>query len=587
MADPAKSQPGWSFPSTTTAGNTSNLFGQTTTNTSKAPNSNVFGATSNVPGTSTPSLFGGASTQNQGSGLFGGGNTGGSSNQNQSSNLLGSGNNAGGNTFGAASPSSGAGFNFGQSQSEQPPKPPALTAFGGASNTGNNSLLGNLSSPTSSSTPFAASTPTSKPAGGFSFLGAPSTTPAGPPPSNPLSFGAQKSQEQSNNAFSLGQPKTSAPENPSTSATSNLFGGASTPSGNLFQTNQSATSKAETSTSQPAQSIFAAAATNNSGSNIFGSRPEAQPTAGLFNNLPKLNDAQASSTLATSDGQQSKAEPPKPLFPNLGGQSAAPGTDNKSGGLSMFPSTTQAANASKPAFSLPTSTSKPADSNAATLGASSLFGVSNPNTGAAAPSAPAPANNMFAHLTKASDKPTDAKASTTATSAPSLAVAAPLSSGSSDAKPVATSSTMQPPAPKVAEPSSSTSGNANLGASTSGPAPTSQSRLKNKSMDEIITRWASDLSKYQKEFQRQAEQVEKWDQMLVENSDKIQKLYGNTLEAQRATAEVERQITVVENEQDELEHYLNIYESQVEEMWKAQGGGTDSLKGPDKERQET
>ena len=566
MADPAKSQPGWSFPSTTTAGNTSILFGQAATNTSKAPNSNVFGATSNAPGTSTPSLFGGASTQNQGSGLFGGGNTGGSSNQNQSSNLLGSG------SIGVASPASGAGFNIGQNPSEQPPKPPASTGFGGTSNTGNNSLFGNLSSPTSSSTPFAASTPTSKPAGAFSFLGASSTTPAGPPPSNPLSFGAQKPQEQNNNASPVGQPKTSAPENVSTSATSNLFGGSSTPSGNLFQTNQPATSKAETSSSQPAQSLFAAAATTNSGSNIFGSRPQAQPTAGLFNNLPKLNDGQASSTPATSEGQQSKAEPPKPLFSNLGGQSAAPGSDNKSGGLSMFPSTTQATNAPKPAFSLPTSTSKSANSNAAPLGT---------------PSAPAPANNMFAHLTKALDKPTDAKTSATATSTPSLAAAAPLSSGSSDAKPIATSSTVQPPAPKVAEPSSSTSGNANLGASTSGPAPTSQSRLKNKSMDEIITRWASDLSKYQKEFQRQAEQVEKWDQMLVENSDKIQKLYGNTLEAQRATAEVERQITVVENEQDELEHYLNIYESQVEEMWKAQGGGTDSLKGPDKERQET
>ena len=106
-------------------------------------------------------------------------------------------------------------------------------------------------------------------------------------------------------------------------------------------------------------------------------------------------------------------------------------------------------------------------------------------------------------------------------------------------------------------------------------------------MDEIITRWASDLSKYQKEFQRQAEKVAEWDRMLVENSDKIQKLYGSTLEAQRATAEVERQITVVENEQDELDNYLNIYEQQVEEMWKAQGGDTDSLQGPDKERHDT
>ena len=106
-------------------------------------------------------------------------------------------------------------------------------------------------------------------------------------------------------------------------------------------------------------------------------------------------------------------------------------------------------------------------------------------------------------------------------------------------------------------------------------------------MDEIITRWASDLSKYQKEFQKQAEKIAGWDRMLMENSDRIQKLYGSTLEAQRATSEVERQLTFVENEQEELEAYLAIYESKVAEMMQAQGGQEGSLQGPDKERQET
>ena len=103
-------------------------------------------------------------------------------------------------------------------------------------------------------------------------------------------------------------------------------------------------------------------------------------------------------------------------------------------------------------------------------------------------------------------------------------------------------------------------------------------------MDEIITRWASDLSKYQKEFQRQAETVAAWDRMLVENSDKIQKLYGSTLEAQRATSEVERQLTLVENEQADLERDLDAYERQVEEMMSAQKGLGESYQGPDTER---
>ena len=106
-------------------------------------------------------------------------------------------------------------------------------------------------------------------------------------------------------------------------------------------------------------------------------------------------------------------------------------------------------------------------------------------------------------------------------------------------------------------------------------------------MDEIITRWASDLSKYQKEFQKQAQKVADWDRVLVENSDKIQKLYGSTLEAERATVEVERQLTAVENDQAELEYWLDHYEQQVDDMMSTQVGPGDALQGPDQERERT
>lgn len=146
----------------------------------------------------------------------------------------------------------------------------------------------------------------------------------------------------------------------------------------------------------------------------------------------------------------------------------------------------------------------------------------------------------------------------------------------------------QPTAPSATpNTSANTANTANLGASITGPAPPAQSRLKNKSMDEIITRWASDLAKYQKEFQRQAEQVASWDRMLVENSDKIQKLYGSTLESERATTEVERQLTAVENDQEELAVWLDHYEKEVNQMMSNQVGQGDSLQGPDQERDRT
>ena len=123
-----------------------------------------------------------------------------------------------------------------------------------------------------------------------------------------------------------------------------------------------------------------------------------------------------------------------------------------------------------------------------------------------------------------------------------------------------------------------------LGASISGPAP-QMARLKNKTMDEIITRWASDLLKYQKEFQDQATKVAAWDRLLVENGAKIQTLFNTTFEAQKQTTEVERQLAQVEGQQAELESWLDRYESDVDEMFTHQVGET--LQGPDQERERT
>jgi nuclear pore complex protein Nup62 len=108
-------------------------------------------------------------------------------------------------------------------------------------------------------------------------------------------------------------------------------------------------------------------------------------------------------------------------------------------------------------------------------------------------------------------------------------------------------------------------------------------------MDEIITRWAADLSKYQKEFQSQAEQVASWDRALVENSDKVRQLYSKTFQAERDAAEVERQLTMMEENQQELDSYLDRYEKEIDNLMKMHGvgGKNESLRGPDQERERT
>lgn len=106
-------------------------------------------------------------------------------------------------------------------------------------------------------------------------------------------------------------------------------------------------------------------------------------------------------------------------------------------------------------------------------------------------------------------------------------------------------------------------------------------------MEDIVTRWASDLSKYQKEFKDQATKVSTWDRQLVDNGEKIQKLYLDTFEAERASHEIERQLASVEGQQEELEAWLERYESEVQEMFTKQIGAGEQLTGPDQERERT
>jgi nuclear pore complex protein Nup62 len=106
-------------------------------------------------------------------------------------------------------------------------------------------------------------------------------------------------------------------------------------------------------------------------------------------------------------------------------------------------------------------------------------------------------------------------------------------------------------------------------------------------MDEIITRWASDLLKYQKDFQDQAAKVALWDRLLVENGEKIQTLSDNTFEAERSTKEIESQLSTVESQQAELTSWLDRYEADVDEMFARQVGPGENLQGPDQERERT
>jgi nuclear pore complex protein Nup62 len=106
-------------------------------------------------------------------------------------------------------------------------------------------------------------------------------------------------------------------------------------------------------------------------------------------------------------------------------------------------------------------------------------------------------------------------------------------------------------------------------------------------MDEILTRWATDMSRYSKEFKEHAETIARWDQLIVDNSSKIDKLYVRTRTAERQTVSVDIQLTAVENSQSELEAWLTKYENDVDEMLAKDSAAPSELGGPDQERERT
>lgn len=75
----------------------------------------------------------------------------------------------------------------------------------------------------------------------------------------------------------------------------------------------------------------------------------------------------------------------------------------------------------------------------------------------------------------------------------------------------------------------------------------------------------------------------------MENSDKVRQLYSKTFQAERDAAEVERQLTMMEENQQELDSYLDRYEKEIENLMKMHGvsGKSDGLRGPDQERERT
>lgn len=554
----------FNFGQTATSGNTNspnNILGQTPSSNATVQSS-LFGTSTGAPPASTSSnLFGKPPsagsvfnlTPSQAPSSVGGASGSFGSHVKPTSTSF---------NFGQASQAGGAAFTHTSSLSTPSKTSESLTTgksqpsklFEESTNIGSGSLFGNPNIFGAAGNQPGASTPISKP--GFGHSLATSTTPAGPPPSgsgavgNPASI-SNSARNQAPTPISLGATSTSQP-------TAQDVKSSAAPSGDLFGPKKPAES--DTSTSSP------------------------------FDRLNKPQDKDPNSSTSSATGTSTIQQPsttaakPSVFYPSLGSQASS--GNSLLGGLSQ----TVSPSVSAPSLFSPTATSQAGPTNMANLSSSSIdFGLraATGNSGSSAPTTTAASGGLFP--TNPPKSATLPPANTPTSSAIDGQQSLPTGLGKSSiignqGQP-ASSSSGQPATSHASEPPSNLG--AGLGTSTTGPAPPAQSRLKNKSMDEIITRWASDLSTYQKEFQKQAEKVSVWDRMLVENSEKIQKLYGSTLEAERATTEVERQLTAVENDQAELQLWLEHYERDLSQMMSTQVGPGESLQGTDQERDKT
>ncbi|CCJ30448.1 unnamed protein product, partial [Pneumocystis jirovecii] len=111
------------------------------------------------------------------------------------------------------------------------------------------------------------------------------------------------------------------------------------------------------------------------------------------------------------------------------------------------------------------------------------------------------------------------------------------------------------------------------------------SNLKNKTIEDIINKWTSDLEKYSRQFSQQAAEVSKWDRLLIESGDKISKLYADTIEAEQTQLKVDQTLTYIESQQNEMSAFLDQYENQVQELSDRQFGGPDGMQPADQERE--
>lgn len=98
-------------------------------------------------------------------------------------------------------------------------------------------------------------------------------------------------------------------------------------------------------------------------------------------------------------------------------------------------------------------------------------------------------------------------------------------------------------------------------------APTIQSTIQNKTLDEIIQKWVKELDAQVKLFHQRSIELNRWDKLLMEQGNKIAQLYDVVIQAETMQTELDQNLDYLASQQNELAGMLTLLENDVKKIY--------------------
>ena len=340
-------------------------------------------------------------------------------------------------------------------------------------------------------------------------------------------------------------------------------------SGSMFG---NSTSSTYYNTASTAGGLFAKPAGSTSTTSTTATTTTTPSTGGLFGKPAESTAPSSGGLFGASKKPEDK--PAGGLFGATSTPATTPATTPASGGL-FCAAAKKPEEAAKPAFSFGTTAStKPADSSAkpADGTAKPLFGAAKSADTATKPTEDKPAAAPLFGAKPAESNTTTTSASTPLFGTKPAAAGATSTPATTEKKEEAKPAVVATPAKhlKSAEPTQEETA----------------AYLKNRSIEDIISKWTSVLGNLTKEFQTQASDINSWDKVLMENGDRITQMYTEVVVAERKQTSIDQTLDYINRQQDDVEALLDNYEAQAAEFL-SDLAGPDGLQPVDQEREKS